>query len=196
MVQPGLGTSTLTHSSTTPSSSSQPSSPFAANTPQTAGTVPGSVGGRLSLFAPRWEAELGSAAMIRTGWEPEWPTAPPPRRHLSPPTPQLPLHKHAQMAQAIREELETHVIRRIRREDVVWEHPTYLIPKKKLRKIMNAAASRPQLRLWLQRASSAAWRPCRPYSAVSASASARVEYSVAAFPPLLRFSLSFSFSAL
>jgi hypothetical protein len=45
------------------------------------------------------------------------------------------------MMQAIHEELLGHVIRVIARTEILWEHPTYLIPKKngKLRKIMNAA---------------------------------------------------------
>jgi hypothetical protein len=46
------------------------------------------------------------------------------------------------MLKAIAEELRTRVIRETSREQIKWEHPTHLIPKKdgKLRKIMNAAA--------------------------------------------------------
>ena len=79
--------------------------------------------------------------MVRAGWEPDWLAGPPPHRHILPPTPRLPQYKHVQMTQAIREELQAHVIRPIRRADILLEHPTYLIPKKnkKLRKIVNAA---------------------------------------------------------
>jgi hypothetical protein len=46
------------------------------------------------------------------------------------------------MLNAIEEELRAGVIRYIPREQIKWEHPSHLIPKKsgKLRKTMNAAA--------------------------------------------------------
>jgi hypothetical protein len=46
------------------------------------------------------------------------------------------------MLKAIAEELQTGAIREISREQIRWEHPTHLIPKKngKLGKIVNAAA--------------------------------------------------------
>jgi hypothetical protein len=112
----------------------------ASATAAAAAAAPQWIGGRLAAFAQRWENMLGSAALIKAGWEPEWIKGRQPQPQTLPSTPPLPA-KHTLMLKAIAEELQTGVIRQISREQIRWEHPTHLIPKKngKLRKIMNAA---------------------------------------------------------
>jgi hypothetical protein len=125
------------------SSSSSPLQLTAASaTAAAAAAVPQWIGGRLAAFSEQWEEILGSAALVETGWTPEWVDDQPQHRRILPLAPPLQQTKHAQMLNAIDEELRAGVIRRIPRELIKWEHPSHLIPKKdgRLRKIMNASA--------------------------------------------------------
>jgi hypothetical protein len=93
-----------------------------------AAAAPQWIGGRLAAFSQRWEKRLGSAALMETGWEPEWVNGRVPQRRALPPTPLLQPAKHTLMLGAIAEELRTGVIKRIPREQI------------KFKKIMNCAA--------------------------------------------------------
>jgi hypothetical protein len=74
----------------------------------------------LAAFAQQWKEILGSAALVETGWAPEWVDDQPPHRRIFPLAPPLQQAKHKQMLNAIDGELRAGVIRRIPRELIKW----------------------------------------------------------------------------